>query len=492
MPSAISETDQTCCLAAAFSRGIVRPLVLAWVVMPLAGCLSAPDKHELASVPPDFSLPEKWVAGAEAYVGDVRAGWIKSFNDPRLERLVAEAMASNRDLRATAARLQAARETTIVSRAERFPSLSAGLDGGRVEVAPRAQDGTLGDFQGSNDYRIYMNATWELDLWGRLANLDRAARADYENQAADYQAAQLSLAANTVKAWFALLTARQQVALAEKTRESFERNLRIVERNYRAGDSAASPLDVQFSRTQLSAAERGLSVRRLGLEESKRTLEILLGRYPAALVEGKGDLPPPSPRVPAGLPSSLLMRRPDLVAAASEVLATSERAAAARKSLLPSISLTASGSTLTSESLVDLINDPASIGRSVAASLVQPLFRGGSLKAQARQAAALNEAAIHAFQEQALTAFREVESALAAEQSLTDQYRSLLQEVEQAELAETQAARDYSEGIVGYLSVLEAQRRAFDSRSALINLRNARLQDRVDLFLALGGDFRQP
>jgi outer membrane protein TolC len=193
--------------------------------------------------------------------------------------------------------------------------------------------------------------------------------------------------------------------------------------------------------------------------------------------------------VPAGLPSDLLMRRPDLLSAAADLRASAERADAARKGLLPSIALSAGGSTGASVDLLDLVANPAFIAGNVAASLAQPFYRGGALAAQARQSLAFNEAAIEVFAGLALRAFREVESALATEHSLAQQYAFLEAEVRQANLAEAQATRDYSEGIVGYLSVLEAQRRAFNARSAIIGLRNARIQTRIDLHLALGGDF---
>ncbi|MHC4169937.1 MAG: TolC family protein [Planctomycetota bacterium] len=184
------------------------------------------------------------------------------------------------------------------------------------------------------------------------------------------------------------------------------------------------------------------------------------------------------------------MRRPDLVAAAADLRASAERASAARKRLLPAIDLSAGGSTTTpSLDLLDLIKDPSAITRSVAASVSEPIYRGGSLRAQARQALALNDAAVATFSGIALRAFREVESALATEHSLAAQEQFLETELRQANLAESQAYRDYSEGIVGILSVLEAQRRAFNARNSMISLRNGRILNRIDLYLALGGDF---
>ena len=455
----------------------------------LTGCTASKLSRPLGDAQTVITPPAAWSTSRATQEGAVEWGWLRSFGEPELEQVVQEALDNNRNLRSLAARLRAAGEGVKLGRAGRLPTLGAGLSAGHTKTSVRDAQGQLGSFQGSEDYRLSVNASWEADVWGRLANLHRASKADYESERADYRGARLSLVANTIKAWCNVTASRQQVELAEQTRESFDRNQRIVERNYRAGDSAASPLDVQFARNQLASTERGLIAQRLVLEESRRSLEILLGRYPTGAVPGRTELPMPTNTVPAGVPSELLMRRPDLISAAADLRASAERSHAARKNLLPSISLSAGGATGASVDLLDALANPAFILGNVAASVAQPVYRGGALAAQARQALALNDAAVHTFANFALRAFREVESALAAERSLTQQYAFLETEVRQANLAEAQATRDYSEGIVGYLSVLEAQRRAFNARSAMIGLRNARIQTRIDLHLALGGDF---
>ena len=467
----------------------VRSAVRVGLVCLLTGCTASKLPRPVGDARVGLTPPAAWSSSRAAQEGAVEWGWLRSFGEPELEQVVQEALDNNRNLRSLAARLRAAREVVKLGRAGRLPTLGAGLSAAHTKTAVRDAQGHLGGFQGGEDYRLSVSASWEADVWGRLANLHRASKADYESELADYRGARLSLVANTIKAWCNVTASRQQVELAEQTRESFDRNQRIVERNYKAGDLAASPLDVQFARNQLASTERGLIAQRLVLEESRRSLEILLGRYPAGAVTGRHDLPMPTNAVPAGVPSELLMRRPDLVSAAADLQGSAERAHAARKNLLPSISLSAGGSTGASVDLLDVLGNPAFVVGNVAAAVAQPVYRGGALAAQARQALALNDASVHAFANLALRAFREVESALAAEHSLTQQYAFLETEVRQANLAEAQATRDYSEGIVGYLSVLEAQRRAFNARSAMIGLRNARVQTRIDLHLALGGDF---
>ena len=273
------------------------------------------------------------------------------------------------------------------------------------------------------------------------------------------------------------------------TLDTFERNFRITERNLQAGD--ASALNVIFGRNNVASSERSLSNSQLAKDEAARTLEVLLGRYPDATIKESASLPYLPPTVPAGLPSELLMRRPDLVSAAARLRSSAARADASRKSLLPSIRLTGGGST-SSNDLAQLIADPRSIAWNVASSLAQTVYRGGAPTAQARQALAQNEADIEAFAATALRAFREVESALARERNLAQQEATTLLEMETANKAQNLADRGFQEQLVTPLELLEARRRVISARNAMISLANQRLQNRIDLHLALGGDFKTP
>ncbi len=435
--------------------------------------------------------PGEWNMLGSHSDSEVNAGWLEDFNDPQLSSLVMEGLRNNPGIQATAARLRAARESIIVARSPQLPVIGGSISASESANAFREPGGGLGDFDFSDSYSAGLNISWEVDLWGRLENLELAAIQDYQATAAGYRGARLSLAAAIAAAYCNLVTAGQQVELARQTRDSFERNFRITERNYKAGDTSASPLDVQFGRNNVASAERTLINRQLAENEARRTLEILLGRYPGTLIEGGMELPPLLDEVPAGLPSGLLIRRPDIAVAAARLESATQRRLAARKNLLPSLNLSAGGSSRSSE-LAQVLSDPQSIAASVAASLSQPVFRGGALRAQVRQSVAQEDANVQDFAAVLLNAFREVESALDREESLAAQERYLETELTQAELAEEQSSRDYSEGIVGILSVLEAQRRAFNARNAMISLRNSRIQNRIDLYLSLGGDFQSP
>ncbi|MHC4169938.1 MAG: TolC family protein [Planctomycetota bacterium] len=259
-------------------------LVTILALLLLQGCgLPEPEREHGK----DLELPGTWTSARSDNEGEVAFGWLEEFEDPELERMVAEAIDRNRDLRIAAARLQVAREGTIVTGAARLPSITAAGSGSYSESRFEDATGDLQPFAHAKDSRLSLTASWEIDLWGRLANLHQATIEDYEAQIADYRAAQLSLAANTARAWYNLTAARQQVELAVQTRDSFQRNYRITERNYKAGDPTTSSLDVNFGRNQVASAERALISRQLAEDESRRFLELLLGRYPATLIEGR-------------------------------------------------------------------------------------------------------------------------------------------------------------------------------------------------------------
>ena len=446
-------------------------------VLFLVGCgLSriAKPQHSLK-----INTPEVWQVAGNRSNRQISEGWLSEFNDSRMRDTVNEAQKKNQDLQATASRLRVAKELTIQSRAQLLPTFRVGASGGLTNEGS----------QTSERSGLSFAASWEPDLWGRLRDLNQAVAADFDAAVAEFRNARLSLAGTTAKSYCNLISAQQQLVLAQTTLDSFEKNLRIIERNYRAGVPNARALDVQLGRTNVSAAQRTVKSRELERDDAARSLEVLLGRYPSTAIQSGRELPTLNGRIPVGLPATLIERRPDLASARARIVASAERAGAARKNLLPNFSLTGSGNSTQGE-FARLLS-PSDLVTNITANLTQFLYAGGALESEARLAVERNRAAIHDYAQEALEAFREVESALGAESSLASQEAFLQKEVEQAALAERQAERDYSEGIEGVeiLSVLESQRRANNARSSLIRLKNERLQNRIDLHLALGGSF---
>lgn len=452
-------------------RPKIAPTLLA--AFALTGCGFQSPTDDLA-----IRTPGTWVAASSGHEGRISTGWLSSFSDPALKRSVNEALAHNRSLKSAAARLREAKEVTIITRANQLPDFGLGVRGAST-------DGTSIDR--TQSYGLNLAASWEPDLWGRLRDLTRAAEADERAAIEDFRGARLSLAANAAKAYVNLVSAEQEVELAKFTLDSFQKNLRIIERNYKATGEGA--LDIQFARTNVSSAQRALEARSLDRENAARTLEVLQGKYPGGMSRAANELPDLPGSVPAGMPADLIERRPDLAAARARLFASANRADAARKNLLPNFSLTGSGGN-TAARFGDLLRTDFLV-TTIAGNVNQFLYDGGARAANARGALATNDRLVNDYAQLALEAFREVEATLSADRSLAKQETFLKNEVEQATLAERQAERDYAEGVnPNILSVLEAQRRATNARAAIIRLRNQRLQNRFDLHLALGGDFR--
>lgn len=452
----------------------------ALIALGLVGCASLGFETPIDRT--EVSAPEMWQAVDRGSDEDISRGWVDEFGDAGMRRAVDAAMANNQDLAAAASRMRAAEYVRLAGRSRVLPQASLATSGS----FSISENGAAAASE-SESYGLTVSASWEADIWGRLRDLNLADDASLAATRATFRGARLSLAASTARAWVNLIAAEQQLELARVTLDSFERNLRISERNYKGTGEGA--LDVQFGRTNVAGAERAVESSRLTRDEAARTLETLTGRYPSGRSRAGAELPRLRKSVPAGIPSDLLERRPDLAAARADLFASARLADASRKSLLPSLSLTTSAGTPVSR-FRDLLS-PEWLFARIGANIAQTLYAGGSLANQARAALKRNQAAVHDYNQAALEAFREVESALDADASLARQEDFLMREVEQAALAEQQSSRDYADGIEGsdILDVLEAQRRANNARSSLIRLRADRLRNRIDLHLALGGDF---
>jgi NodT family efflux transporter outer membrane factor (OMF) lipoprotein len=336
---------------------------------------------------------------------------------------------------------------------------------------------------------ISLDTTWEIDLWRRLRVDAQATLAELQSAGADLRGAQLSLAGQTSKAWFAIAEAQQQVQLSETTVESFQESAELVQERYESGIRPA--LDLRLASLNLSNARALLDQRRQQLDASKRQLDVLLGRYASGAMDAPTELPVVPPAIPSGLPADLIARRPDLVAAERQVAA-----AEARQSVtgglsiwLPNISLTAGTGTAT-DALKTLLSGDFTIW-SLVGNVVAPLWEGGTLRAQIAMAEANTAEMLANYANTALTAYAEVETALAADKFFADRVQHLETSVEQARAAERLAEERYFTGLDNYIPVLDSQRSAVQAEGDLIAARRLRLENRVDLYLALGGGFEQ-
>ena len=457
-----------------FTTSIVTVLIFSFI---LAGCSAVPrEKYTAAEIPPEWQQPTNTTQVKSS-------AWIKDFNDPQLETLIQQALTNNHDLRASAARVEAAFAQARIVGADLNPSINGSID------AQRGRSNSDSSGSVSNDYNtnlgVGVDVSWEIDLWGRLSSRASAATLDFEVSEAEWQAAQLSLAASVARSWFNLTESQLQLKLVEQRLSNLSDNLITIEEDFKLGLRDA--LDVYLARADVAGERARIANRRSNVMNARRTLEILLGQYPEGLIKSTQALTPLSTPIPSGLPSELLQRRPDLIARQKQLESTNQLAAAAHADRFPRLTLTGGVGTSSNE-LNNLVSSDYLVW-SVFGGLTAPIFDSGRLEAEEERAVANIKFAEANYNQALLTAFKEVEEGLINETLLKDQESALKTASEESIAAEDLAFDQYQNGLQEFITVLESQRRSFDAQSTEIEVRNQRLQNRINLYLALGGAF---
>jgi outer membrane protein, multidrug efflux system len=443
----------------------------------LAGCIvlaPPPASEDLrGEVLPDAAIPGQWTAGG-ATPGEVQNDWLATFQDPRLEALVAEAIAHNADLSLAAARVEQAAGYVRAAGGALYPA---------VDLLARGGGEMSGDNSGIEG--VLVSASWELDLWGRVRYSKRSAEDQYASTEADYAFARQSLAANVAKGWFLAAEAALQRDLLTETVDAASKVLELTDHRWDVG--IGNELDVVSARVSLESYRDRLRQVQLAYDQALRALELLVGRYPAAELSGPVEFGELAASVPAGLPSELLERRPDVMAAQNRVAAAFSRVKEAQAARLPRISLTGSGSDLTSELFV--LQERDNPVWSIGGSLFAPLFTGGTLKAQVEIRTAEQKQAVAQYVQAARAAFGDVENALSSALALEEREAILTAAVSDAERALQLAEIRYRVGSGDLRSVEQQQLAYHTSRMNLLRVQAERRVQRVNLHLALGGDF---
>ena len=452
-----------------------RTLLAAALAVAVAGCAlnPPPTAEELRKdALPHTTVPPAWTAGG-GVAAPVADRWLASFNDPALSALVEEALAYNADLQVSAARVEQAAGYVKVASASLLPSVGvAALGGGK--------SGGSGGIDG-----VWLNASLELDIWGRVRYGQAASEAQSEAFAADYAYARQSLAAMVVKSWFLATEAGLQRDIAMSVLQSAESLLRVAQERLRVGNGNEQA--VAEARVNVGAYRDKLRQVELAREQALRALELLLGRYPAAEIKVAEYFSPMPPPVPVGMPSQLLERRPDVIAAERRVAAAFDRVGEAKAAQLPRISLTAGGSSVSSDLIVlkDVSNPIWSFG----GNLIAPLYKGGALRAQVEIRSAEQKQAVAEYARAGQRAFGEVENALAAENALRDRDAILEANIRDSARALELAQIQYRVGSVDLRTVEQNQLAWYAARSSRLGVLAERLAQRVNLYLALGGGF---
>lgn len=427
-------------------------LALALVTL-LTGCSMIPT-YERPAAPVPTGFPN--VTASERH--STLPSWRTYFAEPRLQQLIELALNNNRDLRIASLNVEQARAQFQVRRAAQYPAVGLAANASR---APASGTGNI-----TNNFSVGLAVTaWELDFFGRVASLKEQALAQYLATEEGRNAAQVSLISSVANGWLNLLADEELLELSRRTLATREESVRLTK--LRLDSGAASELDYRQAES-LAQAARPLP------EDIRATL-------------GRSDLnaAPVIQAVPAGLPSDLLVQRPDIRQAEQQLIAANANIGAARAAFFPRISLTAQAGTSSGE-LSGLFKN-GSWGFTLAPSLLLPLFDAGANQANLESAQASRSVAVAQYEKAIQTAFREVADALASQSSLTEQLEAQRKQAEAESIRFKLADLRYQNGVASYLDLLDAQRSLFSTQQGVVQVRLSQLQNQVSLFKALGG-----
>ena len=450
--------------------------LLAVLVVAMTGCVlkKPPDAAALkAEALPTVQVPTQWTAPGVG-AGPVTDNWLATFGDAQLTGAVAEAIAYNADLRVAAARVEQAQLYAKLAGAKLYPS---------VDLLARGGAKMSGDNSGLKGALLTM--TWEIDLWGRVRYGRAAAAADAMSAQADFEYARQSMAAVVAKSWFLATEAALQAEVARATIQSAEELVRLAQTRSQVG--VANDEDVYVARASVGTYRDALREIELSREQAIRALEVLLGRYPAAAAAVSAQLPGQPAAVPGGLPSELLERRPDVVAAERRVAAAFNRVGEAKAARLPAIALTSGVSSISSDLFV--LQDHSNPVWNLGANLVAPIYKGGALKTQVEIRTAEQKLAVAGYASIGLRAFGEVENALAAEIAAREREQILAQALSDNQHALSIVQTQFKVGSTDLRFVNQRQLALSSSQSALVRMQAEQRVQRVNLHLALGGSF---
>lgn len=457
----------------------MRKLALAAATLLLAGCNFAPQ-HFRPDFPVAQAYPDSISRGRSEGVPAPDLAWRDFFIDPRLRELIGTALEHNRDMAVAVARIEEVRGLHRIQGAAMVPNVSGGAEAARSGGAP--------DTEPVDRFGLSVGVTsFELDFWGRVRNLDAAARSRYLATVEAKRAFELSLIGQVASTYLASREIAERIRLVEATVESRRAGLRIVERRLAAGVTTA--LDVRQAESLLTQAETELAGLRLSAARNSNAMVVLAGGVvpanlpePLSLIDQLG-----MPSLAEGLPSELLNLRPDILGAEEQLRAARADVGAARAAFFPTISLTGIFGFASNalENLVSSDNRDWSVG----ASGGVPIFSGGRVRGNLAVARAREEMAVAGYERVVQEAFREVADALAGRRYLTEQVAAQERNTAAQRRISELASIRYREGVIGYLQVLDAERSLFAAEQALLQLRRAEAENLVRLYLALGGGF---
>jgi outer membrane protein, multidrug efflux system len=443
----------------------------------LAGCMVGPDY-----VKPKVDAPSAYIYEPKQTAETANTEWWQQFGDPVLDKLIADSLASNKNVKIAAANVEQAAGVLTQTRSPLYPQVNYQGDAARQRQSQNTAI-PAGSPNPANNYQVLAGATWEIDLWGRVRRLTEAAQANLLATEEARRGVILSLVAAVGTSYLQLRGLDEQLVISKRTLDTYSQSLKYFELKFKYGQ--ISQMNVEQVKVQYQTAAAQIPLIKIQIAQLENAISILLGNNPGPIPRGKSLRELALPEVPAGLPSQLLERRPDLLQAEQQLIAANAQIGAAKAQYYPSISLTAAFGVASSQ-LDNLFKGPAQVWN-YGGSIIGPIFTGGAISGQVAQATAGQKAALLSYEAAIQSAFADVENALVSREQLAEQIV--------AQEALVQALREYSRfanlqyngGYAPYTDVLQAEQQLFPAELNLAAARTGLLSSVVRIYQATGG-----
>ncbi|PWV59287.1 efflux transporter outer membrane subunit [Plasticicumulans acidivorans] len=450
-----------------------------WVAcaVSLGGCSALGPDYER----PPLEVPGHWRLDPAQTSELVNGAWWEQFGDPQLNTLIGIALDENRDLRIAVARVEEYLGRYGATRADQFPQVAAGADAGHGRTAESQR--LPGSAATASQFDVNLGASFELDLWGRLRRATEAAQADLLAQQEARQTVVLTLVSSVANAYISLRELDQRLTITRTTLQSRAESMHLAQRRFEVG--LTPELDARQAESEYESTRAMVPQLEQAIVQQENALSLLLGRNPGPIVRGRTLVELRRPVVPAGLPSDLIERRPDIRQAEQQLVAANAQIGIARAAYFPVVSLTGALGSV-SPQLSSLFGGPARAW-SYGAGLSVPVFTAGKIAGQVQAAEAVQQQTLENYRKTVQTAFAEVENALVAASKTSEQLEAQARQVEALRSYLRLARLRYDNGYTSYLEVLDAERNLFSAELSLAQTRGSELSTLVNLYKAMGG-----
>jgi multidrug efflux system outer membrane protein len=456
-------------------------LTLALLLIP-AGCMVGPDYRR-----PHADIPQTWRFEDKEAKDLANTTWWEQFKDPVLNGLIRAALRENRDVKIAAARVEQFVGQYVTTRAALFPQISAGASGGRERVSeiagPAPIENTPGTFPTFTTYEVFLNAGWEIDIWGKLRRATEAARASLLSTEEARRTVILTLVSSVANSYINLRDLDKQLEISKKTAKTYKDVYDLLNLRFKYG--IVSEVQVSMAKSQYEGAQANVPLFEKTIAQQENALNVLLGRNPGPIPRGRTIDQLVLPAVPSGLPSEILVNRPDIRQAEENLIAANADIGVAKAQYFPTISLTGLFGWASPE-LSKLFTGPAKTW-SWAVPMSVPIFTGGAIAGQVKSAEAFQQQTLFAYLQSIQAAFRDVEDALVDQKRTREQLVSLVKQVEALRNYADLAWLRYENGYTSYLEVLDANSRLYTAELTHVQAQGVLFQALVNLYKAMGG-----